>query len=419
MGAALTKPTSIAIVAIAAAVMATTGWQAGLAKAGAVKAASKRSTWGRLLFIGDEEEAGAPSKFVAELYDPASNRFAVTPAMDRERAGAAASVITTGPNAGKVLIAGGVNFADGPLNSAELYDPATDAFIRGPNMTEAHDDSGPAAAIPSGPKAGWIIVETLGSTDLYNPFANAFTAGPEMNQNRISSTATTIPSGPNAGKILYTGGPSNSATTEFYDPASNTFEAGPKMHEGRWDHTATVIASGPNAGRILIAGGWGKNSPNEYFVPYASTELYDPVANRFLRGPNMKIARAKHTATAIALGPNAGDILIAGGQRGINDALSAAELYDAATNRFVLGPAMRSGRTDDAAVPIASGPNAGKILIAGGEDIRCSKEGPCKTLPLATTELYDPVANIFMPGPPMHGAPGATIAVQLPPSPPR
>ena len=209
----------------------------------------------------------------------------------------------------------------------------------------------------------------------------------------------------------------NPALTELYDPGSNTFAPGPSLNVLRQSHTATVLDSGPNAGAVLLVGGWGKK-----LDPLASTELYDPVTNTFAppsATATMKIARSLHTATLLFSGPNTGKILIAGGQQDDDRLLSSTELYDPATNRFAPGPAMYSRRTQHAAMTITSGPNAGKILIAGGEGMRYGKSGgDCVSTSLASTELYDPATNTFALGPLMRGAPGRVVAVQLPPAPP-
>jgi hypothetical protein len=47
---------------------------------------------------------------------------------------AAVRIMTSGPNAGKVLIAGGYNPENLPSSSTELYDPVTNSFAP-PNQT--------------------------------------------------------------------------------------------------------------------------------------------------------------------------------------------------------------------------------------------------------------------------------------------
>ena len=156
---------------------------------------------------------------------------------------------------------------------------------------------------------GYGVSSDLSSVELYDPGTNRFaTTTLAMNAAREYHTAAVIASGPNAGKVLLAGGLSDRtlASTELYDPAANSFAVGPKLKAARDHHTATVISSGPNAGKILLAGGEDRNYG---MISLASTELYDPVANKFVVGPTMNDARYAHTATVIASGPNAGWIL--------------------------------------------------------------------------------------------------------------
>src|SRR5258708_26426521 len=122
---------------------------------------------------------------------------------------------------------------------------------------------------------------------------------------------------------------------EHATPPTTKVPVGPPLSAPRRFHTATAIASGPNAGKILLAGGLNSKGP------MASTELYDPAANKFALGPDMTFARDHHTATAIVSGPNAGKILIAGGDDIIGDTkLASTEFYDPAANKFTVGNPM-------------------------------------------------------------------------------
>jgi len=107
------------------------------------------------------------------------------------------------------------------------------------------------------------------------------------------------------------------------------------MNFRRTHHTATVIVAGRNSGQILIAGG---DSTSD-FHPLATTELFDPVTNRFVPGPTMQTARECHTATVLKAGANAGKILIAGGSSD-SEGLASTELYDPQRNAFAPGPSM-------------------------------------------------------------------------------
>ncbi|MGH7813078.1 MAG: Kelch repeat-containing protein [Candidatus Binataceae bacterium] len=337
-----------------------------------------------------------------EVYDPGSNTFIYGPSMHAGRDSHTATMIVSRPNAGKILIAGGEDGSYPPLSSTELYDPASNTFMAGPSM-HANRIGHTATAIDYGPNASKILVaggdgdvSAQDSTELYDSASNTFALGPPMSGQRMAHTATVITSGPNTGKILIAGGNGYSftghghsgtlASTELYDPVANTFAPGPSMNAARESATATVIDSGPNAGKILIAGGLGESR-----APLSSTELYDPASNTFAPGPAMKVARQEHTATVIACGPNAGKILIAGGigaGKGTDSYLASTELYNPLTNTFAAGPSMNVARYEDTATLIPSGPNAGMILLAGG----ASYVGV-----LASVELYDPATNKFAP----------------------
>ncbi len=54
--------------------------------------------------------------------------FAYTGNLRHDRAYHTETLITAGPNAGKVLIAGGLNNDKDTMNSAELYDPNSGSF---------------------------------------------------------------------------------------------------------------------------------------------------------------------------------------------------------------------------------------------------------------------------------------------------
>jgi len=227
-----------------------------------------------------------------------------------------------------------------------------------------------------------------------------------MNFSRLGATATLLPNG----KVLIAGGelPTNGLLsfvldeTDLYDPASNSFAPTAltaTMNSQRVSATATLL---PN-GKVLIAGGYSNSNV------WATTELYDPATNTFASPattPTMNTVRAG--AVAISL-PN-GKVLIAGGQVGIgtgSPALASTELYDPVTNSFAppgSTPAMNVARSGATAILL---PN-GKVLIAGGV------EG---TSVLASTELYDPAAQSFVPTgstPTMNVARALATATLLP-----
>ncbi len=76
------------------------------------------------------------------------------------------------------------------------------------------------------------------------------------------------------------------------------------MNIRRVAHTASAIPSGINAGKILIAGGIDKDTDKNgsgIFLKLYSTELYDPATNTFAPGPMMN--RERFDAVAVQLPP--------------------------------------------------------------------------------------------------------------------
>jgi N-acetylneuraminic acid mutarotase len=287
------------------------------------------------------------------------------------------------PN-GKVLIAGGVT-GPGPafttvLASVELYDSGTNSFAPAaslPSMNQARMDA--AATLLGNGKvliAGGETVEggfqiPLNSVELYDPATNSFApldSTPTMNLGRSDALAALLLNS----KVLVVG--SQSRSVELYDPMTNSFASAastPMMGDTHVQGTATLLSTG----EVLLAGG-SAGGP----IVLASTDLYDPTTNSFATStPSMNVARSLAAATLL---PN-DKVLIAGGvgigDKFFNPTLNSVELYDPAANSFApFGslPGMNTARVSATATPL----NNGKVLVAGGEFQRWQRPRQCGTL---------------------------------------
>src|SRR3984885_6645742 len=160
------------------------------------------------------------------------------------------------------------------------------------------------------------------------------------------------------------------------NPASLTVTPGflvtGNMSMARSDATATLL----NNGMVLIAGGMASGA-------YLSeAELYNPASGTFTGTGNMTTVRELHSATLL----NNGIVLIAGGYNS-SGFLSSAELYNPVSGTFTATGSLNTPRRLFPAILLQDG----AVLVAGGGGAMDPVQ------PLASAEIYDPVAGTFTP----------------------
>jgi hypothetical protein len=266
------------------------------------------------------------------------------------------------PSNGKVLVAGGFDSSGAPLASSELYDPVAKTFSpigsNLPNKAAGHT----ATLLTTGPDTGKVLIVGGGnsSSEIYDPSSNSWSSAGGISGQRSFHTATLLP----GGKILIAGGSDSTGKTTntaiVYDPVARSYAGTGSMLASRDFHTAILLTAGPNTGKVLIAG--GRSSSGRSYVYPPPAELYDPATGAFTAAGNLITARYAHTATVVANGPNAGKILFAGGAASSN-ALATAELYDPGTGVFASTGSMASTRQNFIASVFGS-----VVVIAGGRD---------------------------------------------------
>ena len=281
---------------------------------------------------------------------------------------------------GKVFMGGGEL-------STEIYDPQAGSFTLGPNMS--HDRHQATATVLA---SGKVLVvggefyntttnlwEGAVTTQLYNPATNAFEASQNMTVGRFRHTATRLQDGSvliaGGQSYLANGNSSSPATADLFDGSGN-YVATYNMTGGRVEHSATLLADG----RVLIMGGWSWGNG-----PATVAEIFDPATGTFagVNGGSINWP-SSHSATLITAGPDAGKVLIAGGHGAYPDA-APNYIFDPLTNSFSNAPAMVTPRIDHTAVTLANG----RIVFSGGY----TESQTWATT--ASVEMFDPVTGQF------------------------
>ena len=317
---------------------------------------------GRILVVGGRD--GDTPLDTAELYDPATNTWAPTANMASPRYRHTATLL---PN-GNVLVVGGQKSDGEFLATAERYDPETNDWTDAGTVTAAR--AGHAATLLDHGKVlitgGYNTQQFHKSADLYDPATNGWTSAAPMADVHSGHTATRLQDG----QVLVAGGfgSTSQATAERYDPARNAWTSAGSMNEGRLDHSATLL---PN-GKVLVAGGVNSRGGGTYL---ASAELYDPAQNSWSAAAAMAGPRSGHTAGLL---PN-GQVLVAGG-RDANSSESTAERYDPDANAWSPAGTLASARW----LPASAFLPDGRLLISGG---RVGNSA------IAFVEQYDPATN--------------------------
>jgi hypothetical protein len=281
---------------------------------------------------------------------------------------------------GTVLIAGGYDFNENALASAELYDPLTGTFSPTGSLNVARRNFGitllddGTVLVTGGYDANF---NALASAEIFDPATGAFTSIGSLNIARADATATRL----NDGTVLISGGfdTSNNAlsSAEIYVPSTGTFAVTGSLNAARGFATATALMDGT----VLIAGGWNSNGA------LSSAEIYDTATASFKATGSMNQARVRHTATML----NGGNILVVGGEDSASNILSSAEAYSPTLGRFTPTGNLNTARGDHTATLLTNG----TVLVEGG--FACDPSNCLATSVdmSASAEIYDPASGSF------------------------
>jgi hypothetical protein len=148
-------------------------------------------------------------------------------------------------------------------------------------------------------------------------------------------------------------------------------------------------------GKVLIVGGG-----------VADAELFDPATNTFTTTGS---ASSKWAITATLLAD--GRVLVTGEATSDGSEAAPAEVYDPAAGKFTPTGTMVTPRYGYTATRVPDG----TVLIAGGiMNVASATPGALTSVPVTTTEIYNPATGTFNPGPTMRQGRYTPTATLLP-----
>ncbi|HUP69940.1 MAG TPA: kelch repeat-containing protein [Acidimicrobiales bacterium] len=253
------------------------------------------------------------------------------------------------------------------------------------------------------------LASLLLSADASRAAPGAWTSAGTLSVSHFGNPITTL----KTGKVLVAGG--NTSVSELFDPLTKTWSKTGSMVVQRTYATATLLwgsacdgASPPGyCGKVLVVGG-AVGYPGFDVVPTNTAELYDPGSGTWTATTRPLMApRLYHTATVL----QDGRVLVTGGSTSYalehfasNPPLVATtEIYDPSTDLWVPGPMLTHERAFHTATMLIGG----RVLVAGGEDNTGSSRGDAEIL---DPSVVDPAWGTVAP---MGTSRQAHVAVRL------
>ncbi len=334
-----------------------------LGVAAATASAGGHTTASRVLVTGGQIDGVTYATATTEVWDSTTGTFTATGQLLQTRAFHTASLLTTGNDAGDILLAGGVDDTNTPVANAEVYLPTSGSLGLIPlNVARAYHTAtvlNDGRVLIAGGMSGTGSNQTvLQSAEIYDPATAAFslitcakgTSTDCMAMPRTGHTATLLGNG----TVLLAGGATAmnntgiTSSAEIFDPTSNTFTPlSSTMSDGREFDAAILL----NNGTVLIAGGITPIFPQGT----VTADVFDPSTSAFAP-VNSSLSVARVGLTAAILGN--GKAMLAGG--------ASSPAVDLFTDRTDLFSVSRATLNDTRRYGTATTLNDGSVLLAGG-----------------------------------------------------
>jgi uncharacterized protein (TIGR03382 family) len=277
---------------------------------------------------------------------------------------------------GRVLVVGGSSGTE--TASAEIYDPATNAWMATAPMAHARRYH-TATLLPDNTVlvVGGVYTESgvktyLASAEVYDPATGTWDSAPPIQTERAYHRASLLADG----RVLVTGGlnPGDLDSTELYDPAQGSWTPGGRLSARRYDHAAVSLQDG---GALVIGGYSSKSSTSNYT---GLAERFDPVTATWSTIGELRTPRAQAAAALL----DGARVLLAGGQSDVGD-LDDVEIFDLRVGSRA-APSLAARRRAGVATVVD-----GAVLVTGGYYATALGDA----VPVLMAEVWDPAAEAW------------------------
>jgi hypothetical protein len=309
------------------------------------------------------------SNDTSEVYDEATRSFTPGPMLTVERGVHTATRLDDG----RFLLTGGVDKINDPQDTSEFYDAAQNAFVAGPKMNDKRMGHSAVRL-----RDGRVLIvgglsdlnnqlaalgSALDSTEIYDPATNSFVRGPKLSEPKAGCSVVELTDG----RILIAGGityavvfgikiPAISTTCQIFDPATNTLSNTGGLSASRALGTITRMPDG----RVLIAGG-ANGSVVGGGIPTDKAEIYDPSSGSWTSTGSM----ATNRGFAPGLWLPDGRFAVFGGANGTLLAptpVAGAEVFDPQKGTWAPLPLLNTSRAAASATRMTG---CGLLVIGG------------------------------------------------------
>lgn len=228
--------------------------------------------------------------------------------------------------------------------------------------------------------------EFIGAAGVFDTATQAWTLLPPLASSRGFPKAALLQDG----RVLVTGGVSFDdhgyyfepmKETEIFDPRAEEWQSAASMNEASERQAIVVLQDG----RVMVVN-----------VGIGGADIYDPIADSWTLTSDTANGWAPLTPVAVAL-PD-GRVLVAGGWIVDEDDPSkqTAQIYDPTADTWEATELLNEPRMWHTLTLLPDG----RALAVGGMDVDAIVVDAFE--PLATTEIFDPATNEWLPGPDME-----------------